>query len=407
MRKVGIVLTIFVALLALVCGFGGVTVALDITQPASSSTATVLFEVVQHDTTASVAQRLQDDGLIRNALLFRLWARYRHLDTGIEPGAYDLSPSMTMDAIIRRIQKGQPDEQIVHVPDTLRVTQYPDHLTNLKNFNAQNFLQIVKSGQFMDGTKVSSQFWFVEPKQPGAAYALEGYLYPDTYNFETGATEKDVVVRMLNGLGEQFCPGPAANPNEYLATEAQCKTHAVTIGGVNVFTLMEKTYHTSDDVLALYDTLTIASLTTREILSYNDAPGVAAVYYNRMSYAKGWRSDDGGTAGYMGSDPSAEYARDTDHSPSSGGHWWTDLGASGNTVDCGSAYNTESGCHKGPPPGPIAAPTWEVIKAAIAPPNPPNFYFVSDQCGNIHYWTNANDFNAQNAAAQADHQGCK
>lgn len=406
MRKAGIVLTIFVALLALAGGFGGVTVALDITQPTSSATATVLFEVVPNDTTASVAQRLQDDGLIRNALLFRFWARYRHLDTGIEPGVYSLTPSMTMDEIIHKIQQGKPDEQIVHVPDALRVTQYPDHLTTLKNFNAQNFLKIVQTGQFMDGTKVSSQFWFVEPKQKNAAYALEGYLYPDTYYFDAGATEKDVIVRMLNGLGEQLCPGPdAAHYDEYLSDQAQCKAHAVTIGGANIFTLMEKTYHTNNDVLALNDTLTIASLTTREILSYKDAPGVAAVYYNRTAYAKGWRSDDGGTAGYLGSDPSAEYARDTDHPPSDG-HWWADLGDSGNKVDCTNAYNTESGCAKGLPPGPIAAPTWEVIKAAIAPPNTPNFYFVSDKCGNIHYWTNANDFNAQNAQAQADHQGC-
>ncbi|MGH2515729.1 MAG: endolytic transglycosylase MltG, partial [Ktedonobacterales bacterium] len=156
MKKVGIVFTVFFALLALVVGFGGVTVALDITQPSSHSTATVLFEVMTGDTTASVAQRLQNDGLIRNAVLFRLWARYRHLDTGIEPGVYDLTASMTMDAIIHKIQLGQPDEQVVHVPDALRVTQYADHLSNLKSFNAQNFLKIVQSGQFMDGTQVSS-----------------------------------------------------------------------------------------------------------------------------------------------------------------------------------------------------------------------------------------------------------
>lgn len=407
MRKVGIALTIFMALLALVVGFGGVTAALDITQPASSSTAVVLFEVVAKDTATSVGQRLQDDGLIRNATLFRVWARYRHLDTGIEPGVYELSPSMTMDAIIRKIQQGQPDEQLVNVPDTLRVTQYPNYLTNLKNFNAQNFLKIAQTGQFLDGTQVSSMYWYVEPKQKGAAYALEGYLYPDAYYFATGATEKDVVIRMLNGLGEKLCPGPdAAHIDEYILSQAQCKAHAATVGNnVNIFTAMEKTYHTSNDVLALYDTLTIASLTTREILSYKDAPGVAAVYYNRTAYANGWRQDDGGTAGYLGSDPSAEYARDTDKPPSNG-HWWADLGDNGNKVDCGSSYNTESDCHKGLPPGPIAAPTWVVIQAAIAPPSSPNFYFVSDKCGRIHYWTNANDFNAQNAAAQADHSGC-
>ncbi|HLZ21382.1 MAG TPA: endolytic transglycosylase MltG [Ktedonobacterales bacterium] len=406
MKKVGIVLTIFMALLALACGFGGVTVALDITQPASHSSVMVPFEIVSGDTTNSVAQRLQNDGLIRNAVLFRLWARYKHLDTGIEPGVYELSASMTMDAIIQKIQQGKPDEQLVVVPDALRVTQYPDHITNLKDFNAQNFMKIVQTGQFADGTQVSATFWYVLPKQKDAAYALEGYLYPDSYYFSAGATEKDVLVRMLNALGEHLCPGPdAAHLDAYILNQAQCKAHATTVGNVNVFTALEKTYHTNNDAQALYQALTLASLATKEILSYKDAPGVAAVYFNRISYFEGWRQDDAGTAGYLGSDPSAEYARDTDHPPSNG-HWWADLADAGNKIDCGSAYNTESGCHKGPPPGPIAAPTWVVIEAAIAPPNTPNFYFVSDKCSRIHYWTNANDFAAQNAAAQADHQGC-
>lgn len=408
MKKTGIVLTIFVSLLALVCGFGGVTAALYITQPASSSTVVVPFEVVSGDTTASVAQHLQDDGLIRNAVLFRLWARYRHLDKGIEPGVYELSANMTMDAILHKIQQGQPDEQIVKILDGLRVKQFPAHMSNLHNFNAQNFMKVVQTGQFIDGTQVSATYWYVLPKQKNVAFALEGYLYPDTYYFSTDATEKDVIVRMLNALGEHLCPGPdAAHMDQYILDQAQCKAHAATVGSTNVsvFTAMEKAYHTNNDAQALYQALTIASFTTREILSYKDAPGVAAVYYNRYAYDRAWRPDDAGTAGFMGCDPCAQYARDTDQPPQDG-HYWGQLNGQASQIDCQSPYNTESGCAKGLTPGPIAASTWVVIEAGIAPVNSPNFYFVSDKCGAIHYWTNANDFNAQSAAALASHQGC-
>lgn len=403
MKRAALILTIVVALVAIACGFGAATAALDITQPAAasaSSTGTVNFVVNKGDTTAQVADHLAKDGLIRNATLFRLWARYKHLDTGIQVGVYKLSPTMTMDDIIAALQKSQPDFQIISVPDALRVTQYASHITNLKNFNAQNFAQIVKTGKFTDGTAVSSQYWYVLPLQKGAVYALEGYLYPDTYYVDTGANADQVVKTMLDALGQHLCPGPAGQPNAYIFDKQQCLAHAQQVGGTSIFTAMEKAYYTSDPAQALYDTLTIASLTTREILRYSDAPGVAAVYYNRFLYSIHKSSNDGGTAGFMGSDPSAEYARDTDHPPADG-KWWANLADTGNKVDCGSPYNTEGGCHQGLPPGPIAAATWQVVLAAAAPIKSPNFYFVSDKCGNIHYWTNASDFNAQNAAAQA------
>lgn len=403
MKRAALILTIIAALVALACGFGVATAALDITQPAAASAdATVNFVVSKGDTTTEVAANLQKDGLIRNAELFRLWARYKHLDTGIQYGVYKLSPSMTMDEIIAALQKSQPDLQIVSIPDALRVTQYADHITTLKNFDAKTFAQIVKTGKFSDGSAVSATYWYVSPQKNGAAYALEGYLYPDTYYMDTGANTDDMVKAMLDELGQRLCPGPTGQPKAYINDKTQCLAHAAQVNGTDIFKAMEQAYYTTDPAQALYDTLTMASLTTREILSYKDAPGVAAVYYNRFLYSIHKSSNDGGTAGYMGSDPSAEYARDTDNPPS-GGKWWTDLGALGNTVDCKSAYNTEGGCHQGLPPGPIAAATWEVVLAAASPIKSPNFYFVSDQCGKIHYYTNANDFNANNAHDQALH----
>src|SRR5215467_9056233 len=101
MKQAGLAFTIILSLLAFAVGFVGVSGALMLTQPSvAGATATVKFVVVAGDTTASVADRLQKDGLIRNALLFRLYAKYKHLDRGIEPGVYNLSPSMKMTQII-------------------------------------------------------------------------------------------------------------------------------------------------------------------------------------------------------------------------------------------------------------------------------------------------------------------
>lgn len=396
-RRAALIVAVVVTVVALACGTGAAaaaTVAMNITQPVSHSRAVVKFVVKPGDTTASIAQRLQDKGLIRNALVFRLWARYKHLDTGIEPGVYELSPSMTMNMIMVTLQQSKPKQQLVTVPDSLRVTQYPAHLINLRNFDAHEFLQIAQTGQFADGTAVSSRYWYVLPLQQNATYALEGYLYPDTYYFDTNATARDVVTRMLDTLGEHLCPGTASQPDAYIHDAAQCEAHAVTVGAdhISIFAAMEQRYFTSDPARALYDALTMSSIVTREILHPSDAQGVANVYYNRYLVSRGQLRADVGTN--IQADPTAQYARDTDSPPSGGAPWWANLTDSAGNVDPGSPYNTYT--HPGLPPGPIAAPPWNVFVAA-ADPNPtgssPYFYFLSDACGTTHYATTNDQFN--------------
>ncbi|WIG61953.1 MAG: Murein endolytic transglycosylase MltG [Ktedonobacterales bacterium] len=400
MKKTGLVVTIIFALLAFACGFGGTAAALFVTQPAiSGSSAVVNFQVHSGDTATDVANNLQKVGLIRNALAFRLLARYKHLDQGIEQGVYKLRAGMTMDQIISALQNGKPDFIIVTVPDMLRVEQYPAHITGLPNFNADNFMKIVQTGNFMDGTPVSSEFWFVPQKKGANVHnALEGYLYPDTYYMDTQADEKKVIETMLTELGEQLCPGPDGQPGAYVQDHTQCRAHAVTVGSnnQNIFDAMNAAYNTKDDVVGLYDTLIIASLTAREINNYSDATGVANVYHNRfldwVAVTTG-KTPPGDTVGFFGSDPSVEYARDTDKAPQDG-HWWKDLADGGKNISPNNPYNTYT--HKGLVPGPIAAPILSEITAAATPQPPskfPYFYFVSDKCGKIIYGKDLNDFN--------------
>jgi UPF0755 protein len=410
MKKAGVVLTVILELLALGAGFAGTTAALYVTQPSSASTTAVRFTVNPGDSTLVVAEHLQEDGLIRSSLAFRLYAKFEHLDQGIEPGVYLLRPNMTMKGIITALQVGKPDEQLAGVPDGLRLTQYPPYFTSLPNFSASEFNTIAKTAVLPDGTKLWVKYWFVqEPPQKGSKVfdALEGYLYPDHFYFNASDDATAVVEKMLLELGSQFCPGPAGNPTQYVDTLADCKAHPAMIGNTSIFTSMESAYHTKNDTVAIYDTLIIASLTAREISNYSDAIGVASVDHNRYLYSINAITDDGGTAGFMGSDPSAEYARDSD-APPKDGHWWTDLNAAGKTIDSKNPYNTEA--NPGLPPGPIANPVFQEIEAAAAPKSPtawPYFYFVSNKCGKILYDTDFNAFNANEVSQQNSGGTCK
>ena len=105
MKRGGIIATAIFALLALGIGFGGTTAALIVLQPANpGSTVVIQFTVGEDDSFADVAQHLQNSGLIRSALAFKLLAKVRRLDTGVEQGVYELSPGMSMEQILSALQ---------------------------------------------------------------------------------------------------------------------------------------------------------------------------------------------------------------------------------------------------------------------------------------------------------------
>jgi UPF0755 protein len=387
------VIAVIFMLLAFTCAFVGVAAGLTITQPAvKGSTAQVVFQVKANDSATAIGDRLQADGLIRNALAFKVLAKYyRHLDTQLQQGIYQLSPSMTMDQIIAALQHAPLEQISITIPPGHRVAEYPAYFSVLPNFDATNFMRVVKTGVLKDGTTLASHYWYVPAKQPNTVYALEGYLFPDTYFFNTADDEEQVIKRLLNGLGEHLCPGPDGNsPDAYIKDQAQCKAHAAPVGTTkNVFTEMEQHFNTTDDVKALYQTLTLGSIVVREVKFVKDIPGIADVYYNRyVIMANGTNlTPSGDTIVALEADPTVIYARDTD-SPPANGQWWVKLTDTGRNVDPNNVYNMYT--HKGLMPGPIAAPRWEDIMGIAAADEPPsaNYWFVND-CHGVTYFASS------------------
>jgi UPF0755 protein len=417
MRGRWLVVTVICALLAFCGAFAGVAVGLDLTQPALAGADTSIpFQVNPGDGASAVAGHLKQQGLIRDATLFRVLATMQHLDAHLRAGIYQLSADMSMSAILKRLLTGRPDQLLVIVPPGktlvvippgLRATEYPPLLAALPNFNAASFLKIAANGVLPSGKHLSDLYWYVQPKGQGVYYALEGYLFPDTYLFNTTDDESAVVQRMLDDLGEHLCPGPdAAHANQYIHDQAQCKAHAAAVGPKNdsIFAEMEQRYFTGGDRLALYDTLMIASLVVRVTPQDASAPGVASVYYNRyLASRKNGYSPAGDYVPNLDSSASVQYAQDSDHPPKNG-NWWAPLLDDPANVDSGSAYNTASPDNTGLIPGPIAAPTWaDVVGAATAdqPSASPYYFVAADRCGTAHFARTLADFLyvSQNAAA--------
>jgi UPF0755 protein len=174
----------------------------------------------------------------------------------------------------------------------------------------------------------------------------------------------------------------------------------------SIFADMEAHYFTKDDTQALYRTLTLASLVVRISANDADAPGVAAVYDNRLN---AWKQNVASPSGEyiqnLDSAASAQYARDSDGPPKDG-NWWAPLDGDPALVDANNPYNTAVSDTTGLPPGPIAAPTWADVVAAASANEPsvsPNYYVTADRCGRASFAKDHATFLVVAAQAQ---EGC-
>lgn len=365
-------------------GFGAWTVGVNLFQSAGPPGAPDKnFVIRDGESTAQIGDDLQAQGLIRSSLAFRLWARYKGLDRRLQAGAYPVSASKTIPDIVDIFLSASPSEFWVTVPDGLRVWQIAKRFattTELIQFKSDAFIQIAQTGNYTDpatGKTVSlaSQYWFLNHDQQDNTapnFALEGYLFPDSYLVPLNATAVDAIKLMLTDFGERLCPGPDNKPDAYLNDEQGCAAHAAVDPTTHksIFDLINSNYGNLDSQTIsdkLFHVLTLASIVQREAYAAADFQGIAAVYYKRYRVSTGEYTGEHDVGDSLGSDPTVSYAIGTPDNP------WPELTDAGANYTDAGPYNTY--LTQGLPPGPICSPSLLSVQATSNPPNTPYFYF--------------------------------
>ena len=330
----------------------------DIFQPASPAGTgkSIPFEISQGESTGQIASDLQQKGLIRNALAFRVWARVKGLDTHLEAGIYKkLNSSMTISDIIDQLLNAQPDAVRVIILEGWRLEQIARQFSNagLVKFKASDFLNYTKH---INTFPNAAKYPILQSVPQGNS--MEGLLFPSSYEVPVDATASDVVDLLLQTMTDTI-------KTNHLDTLAQ--------------------HHN----LSLYKMLTLASIVEREAGPQNDVTergGIASVYWNRV-----YKQNDE-TVGLLQADPTVQYARDTQTPPTT---YWKPLADSGGNIAKNSPWNTY--VVKGFPPTPICSPGLASLQAAAAPPNTGYYFFLTKKDGHAV-------FAATNAEFQQDVQ---
>lgn len=300
---------------------------------------TVPFEVPQGATTADIAQSLQQKGLIRNALAFRLWARIKGLDGRLQAGVYKkLNTSMNIDSIVSELLNAQPDAVRVVIPEGWRLEQMADRFANsgLVKFSTQDFLNYTRhSDQFPD----RNQYPML---RMAAQHSMEGFLFPASYEIPVSGDARTVINIMLQAMVQNI-------QDNHLDTLAQ-------------------QHH-----MNVYQMLTMASIVEREARFPQDRGNIASVYWNRL-----YRPNSQ-TVSFLNADPTVQYARDSLNPPRSVASYWLPLETAGRDTATDSPWNTYT--TQGLPPTPICSPGLASMQAAANPPTTDYYYFLAKKNG--------------------------
>jgi UPF0755 protein len=273
-----------------------------------------------------IARELKSAGVIRSADAFVLWHAF-HRRPSLKAGEYLFDHGASAIAVHNRLARGDIYVHTVVIPEGFNMFEIAKAIEDAGLGPAQDFLKVATT----DTALISD----LAPQ----ASSLEGYLFPNTYEFTRTQSMRDLAAEMV----KQF---------RQVATEIGL---------------------TQD----IQRTVTLASIIEKETAVAEERPQVASVYANRLA-----------TGIALQADPSVIYAELLKGTYGGALHH--------NDMQFDSAYNTYR--HAGLPPGPIANPGKSSLQAALHPAETKFYYFVSDGNGHHRFSSTLEEHNRNVAA---------
>ena len=284
-----------------------------------------------------VIDTLKENGIIEYGLLFRLYSIFSDAQVKMTPGTYQLDTDMDYRAIVTNLGSNSASRQqvTVTIPEGFTVAQIFQRLEDEGVSTVEKLNEMAATHDYA--------FSFLQEIPLGEPTRLEGYLFPDTYDFYMGEDPLTVINKMLVNFDRRF--------TDEMRAEAEANGYSVR------------------------DIVIIASMIERET-DGSDRATISSVIYNR------WQNTGAETAGYLGVDATLVYA----------------LGRTITQDDytADTPYNTYT--NQGLPPGPISNPGMASINAAMEPESTNYYYYALGNDGTHSFFRTLSE--QQNFIAQ-------
>ena len=315
------------------------------TGPTDSKDSTnIVLSVGKNDTYSTLGSALYEKGLIKSEFIYKVYIKLFLKESHLEVGEYNLNKTMNLEQIMNELKKGNN-----YNPDTIRITfkeglnarQIAREISKNTKNKYNDVIKVLEDREFAQ--KMIKDYWFLDDSilNNKIYYPLEGYLFPDTYEFLNKDVTTETIIRtLLNEFGEKIKP-------------------------------YKNKIEQSD--LKLNEIVILASIAEVESLPGSDRKKVVGVFVNRINNNIS-----------LGSDMTAYYAYKLD-----------DI-KNGLTLEqfanCSNPYNTRCTSKMGLPVGPISNPGIDSIVGAIEYENKGYLYFVADCNGKTYFMNNYTEF---------------
>ncbi|MEG0268438.1 MAG: endolytic transglycosylase MltG [Carnobacterium sp.] len=327
------IVTILITLLVIfgVASYQYVTSSLEPLDATSSEENKI--EVPSGSSSADISRILEKNKVIKSASVFRFYIKLNN-KTDFQAGYYLLSPSMTLEEIIKSLQQGGSpvafDGTKILVQEGLTIEQVAESVEKSTDYSSSDFLNKAKNTKFLIKLKETYPKLLtstLEAKE--TKYALEGYLFPATYDFSEKMSLETVIENMVKKTDE----------------------------------VMQDFYPIiQEKKMTVQQVITLASLIEREGNSYEDRTKIASVFFNRIEGDMPLQSDI-----------SVLYALNKHKEIVT----YKDL-------EIDSPYNLYQ--NKGYGPGPFNNPSEDAIKATLNPADTNYIYFLADtKTGKVYF----------------------
>jgi UPF0755 protein len=328
-------LVITLALLLIVCAAAlGFWTYREIHTPVAHAKATEYIEIPRGSSPSEIASKLVSAGVIRREWPLLLYIKWKGLGPKLKAGEYRFPSPVSPLGVLKKLQEG---EQRLSRFTVIEGWTRWDIAASMARVPELNLASSDAALALMDDT---SHIRDIDPR----ANNLEGYLFPDTYNFPPNTTAPGVVAAMAQRFRQQWKPSWADRAREVGLTPREI--------------------------------VTVASLIETEAKLNDERPVVASVIYNRLKKQMA-----------LGIDSTVIYASKL------AGKWRSDGKVYQSDLDRQSPYNTR--LRAGLPPGPIASPGARSIEAALYPADTKYLYYVRNPARNDgahNFYENEADF---------------
>jgi UPF0755 protein len=287
----------------------------------------LVVEIPPHVGVTSIARHLRDAGVVRSTWTFVALGTVRGSARRLKAGEYEFARGASTLDVLRQIESGRVRQHLVLQPEGATVSELARALEAQRLARADDVLRVAADSAFLAAQGIEGP-------------SVEGYLFPDTYQFVRGMKVEEMLARMVQRMRAKLTP-------EVLA---RARTRGLTI----------------------HQLLTLASIVEREAAVPEEQPLVAAVFWNRLQLDMPLQAD-----------PTVQYALGKERRTLSRSDLHTD-----------HPFNTYR--HPGLPPGPIASPGMGAIAAALDPAPVKYLYFVaiSPDDRRHHFSTTVEEHNA-------------